>query len=228
MNWLKLVSVSVWVAGLAWPADKPSRSQISTLDEYIEQVAGRQFEIERAPGSIYTPAGRLADLARDIRGVEVGDLITIVVSDRASAVARGSTSSSRKASAGASVGALFGSRSSAPWSQLANLGSSSELEGEGETTRQTTLSTTISAWVTQVLPNGNLVVEGGKEIWINSERQQITVRGVVRPHDLGPFNTVRSDRLAFLEIRVNGKGVVSDAVRRPGFLYRLLLGLLPF
>jgi flagellar L-ring protein precursor FlgH len=79
-----------------------------------------------------------------------------------------------------------------------------------------------------VLPNGNLVVEGTKDIWINAERQQVTVRGIVRWNDLDGRNRVGSDRLAHLEIRVNGKGVVGDAVRRPNFLYRLLLGLVPF
>jgi flagellar L-ring protein precursor FlgH len=63
---------------------------------------------------------------------------------------------------------------------------------------------------------------------VNSERQTITVRGVVRPADIGPDNVVRSDRLGQLEVRVNGKGVVGDAIKRPFFLYRLLLGLLPF
>jgi len=71
-------------------------------------------------------------------------------------------------------------------------------------------------------------VEGNKDIAINSERQQVQVRGVLRWNDLSPGNVVRSDRLAELEIRVNGKGVVGDAIRQPNFLYRLLLGLLPF
>jgi flagellar L-ring protein precursor FlgH len=90
------------------------------------------------------------------------------------------------------------------------------------------VSTTLAARVTHVLPNGLLVVEGAKEIQVNSERQLITVRGVVRPADLSPGNVVRSDRLAQLEVHINGKGVVGDAIRRPFFLYRLLLGLLPF
>jgi flagellar L-ring protein precursor FlgH len=82
--------------------------------------------------------------------------------------------------------------------------------------------------VVHVLPNGALMVEAAKDIQINSERQNITVRGVVRPADIDATNSVRSDRLGQLEVRVNGKGVVGDAVRRPFFLYRLLLGLLPF
>jgi flagellar L-ring protein precursor FlgH len=80
--------------------------------------------------------------------------------------------------------------------------------------------------VTHVLPNGYLVVEGTKEIQLNAERQLVVVRGVARPADL-LNNVIRSDRLAQLEVRVNGKGVVGDATKRPFILYRLLAGVLP-
>jgi flagellar L-ring protein FlgH len=63
---------------------------------------------------------------------------------------------------------------------------------------------------------------------VNSEKQTVVVRGVVRPVDLTTANTVTSGQVADLSIQVNGKGVVGDAIRRPHFLYRLLLGLLPF
>jgi flagellar L-ring protein precursor FlgH len=71
-------------------------------------------------------------------------------------------------------------------------------------------------------------VEGTRKIAINSENQTITVRGVIRPIDLDTTNSVLSARLAQMEIQVDGKGVVTDAVHRPNILYRLLLGLLPF
>jgi DNA-binding transcriptional ArsR family regulator len=111
---------------------------------------------------------------------------------------------------------------------LANVSGDTELSGQGTTSRTTTLSTTLTARVTHVLPNGGLEVEATKDIQINSERQVITVRGVVRPADIDPTNSVQSNRLGELEVRVNGKGVVNDAIKRPFFLYRLLLGLLPF
>jgi flagellar L-ring protein precursor FlgH len=79
-----------------------------------------------------------------------------------------------------------------------------------------------------VLPNGGLVVEASKEIQVNSEHQLITVRGVVRPADIDATNSVLSARLAQLEVHIDGKGVVGDAIRRPNFLYRLMLWLLPF
>jgi len=78
------------------------------------------------------------------------------------------------------------------------------------------------------MPNGNLVVEGTKDVQINSEKQRVSVRGVVRWNDLTAANRISSDRLGELEVRVDGKGVVNDSIRRPNFLYRLLLGLLPF
>ena len=71
-------------------------------------------------------------------------------------------------------------------------------------------------------------MEGAKKTAVNSELQTVVVRGVVRPVDLGPGNTVHSDRIGQLEIFLNGKGVVGDAIRRPFILYRILLGLLPF
>jgi flagellar L-ring protein precursor FlgH len=90
------------------------------------------------------------------------------------------------------------------------------------------LTATLTARVTHVLPNGYLVVEGAKHVQVNSENQVISVRGIVRPYDLDPTNSISSDRLAQMEVRVNGKGVIGDSIHRPFFLYRLLLGLLPF
>ncbi len=63
---------------------------------------------------------------------------------------------------------------------------------------------------------------------MNSEQQAITVRGIIRNADITTNNTVSSPQIADMEIRLNGKGIVNDAIRRPNFLYRLLLGLLPF
>jgi flagellar L-ring protein precursor FlgH len=63
---------------------------------------------------------------------------------------------------------------------------------------------------------------------VNSETQLVKVRGVLRPFDLAYGNVARSESLAQLEVQINGKGVIGDNVRRPNFLYRLILGILPF
>jgi flagellar L-ring protein precursor FlgH len=111
---------------------------------------------------------------------------------------------------------------------LAGATNDQQLQGQGTTSRQSTFTTTLSARVTYVLPTGNLVVEGDKDVWVNSERQSVSVRGIIRPTDLSATNIIQSDRLANLEVRINGKGVVGDSIRRPFILYRILLGLLPF
>ena len=77
-------------------------------------------------------------------------------------------------------------------------------------------------------PGGSLMVEGTKDIGVNSEKQTVTLRGLIRPVDLTTTNTINSTQVANLSIKVDGKGVVGDAIRRPNFLFRLLLGLLPF
>ena len=182
-----------------------------------------------SPGSLWRPNAPLGDLARDVKAGQVDDLVTILVVDRASAASTGATKTARKSTAGYSVGALAGrTRGTGPLANLASATGGHELDGQGATSRDSTVTTTLSARVVEVLPNGNLVLEGSKETLINSERQMVTVRGVARPFDLTPGNVVRSDRLAQLEVRINGKGVVGDAIKRPFFLYRLLLGLLPF
>ncbi len=182
-----------------------------------------------SPGSLYDQSGRLADLARDSRATQLNDLVTIVILDKASAISKGTTSTSRKSNASASISAMGGPvKTPGPLSSLAGLGGSNKLEGQGATSRETELRTTVSARVTHVLPNGNMVVEGTKDVMINSEHQKVSIRGILRGKDLTTDNNVSSDRLADLEVRVDGRGVVNDAIRRPNFLYRLMLGLLPF
>lgn len=203
---------------------------LSPLDQYIQEATvGRAALGQSAsPGSLFQPSARLAELGRDFRANSVDDLVTVVVSDRASAVARGVANSSRKSSTQHGVSAMLGPL--AAGGALPNLlGTSGDtkLQGQGETSRSNTLNTTLTTRVTHVLPNGNLVLSGVKEVVVNSERQLIELRGVIRPDDLAGGNSILSDRVGMLEVRVNGKGVVGDAVRRPFFLYRLLLGILP-
>ena len=221
--WLGAVSARAGVKKKAPPAPSP-------LDQYVGESAARAAEAPRAtPGAIWSPTSRLADGARDLRASQVDDVVTVLVEERATATATGTTKSGRTSSAKSSVAALAGvTKAAGPLANLANLSGESQLSGQGTTTRQTVLTTTLTARVARVLPNGNLLLEGSKDLQVNSERQSITVRGVIRPADLGPGNVVRSDHLAQLELRVNGKGVVGDAIRRPFILYRLLMGLLPF
>jgi flagellar L-ring protein FlgH len=184
-------------------------------------------QLGASPGSLYSASGRLADAARDVRASEVNDIVTIVVNEAASAVVSGTSSSSRKSSVSASITGAAGNLSPRLTNLLGTSGDQ-ELNGAGSTSRKLALSTTISARVIEVQSNGTLVIEGTRDIGVNSDKQTIVVRGLVRPADLTSTNTINSVQVADLQIKVTGKGVVGDAIRRPNILYRLLLGLLPF
>jgi flagellar L-ring protein precursor FlgH len=82
--------------------------------------------------------------------------------------------------------------------------------------------------VIAVLPNGNLVVEAGRKIFMNNQHEDVIVRGMIRPGDIGPNNTVLSTALSNLEIEMKGKGIISDGVRRPNPITRAILWLFNF
>lgn len=228
----KLVILVAACAALALGAAKKQKPPEPTaLDRYIQEATRGATgpAAEPSPGSIWSPNAVLIDLTRELRASRVNDVVTVLVNEQESGTATGATKTSRASAASASITALGGTmKAGGPWANLANLSGNSSLNGAGSTSRNVTLSTTLTARVTHVLPNGYLVIEGSKDVQVNSEHQTVTVRGVVRPADLSTANVVLSDHLAQTEIRLNGKGVVNDAVRRPFFLYRLLMGLLPF
>src|SRR4030095_15429145 len=99
--------------------------------------------------------------------------------------------------------------------------------GTGSTTRTGQLQAEISARGLQILPNGDLRIEGSKIVTINAERQTLTIGGMVRNHDVSPSNIVSSTAIANMEVKYDGKGVVADA-NKQGWLYKFFQILAPF
>lgn len=228
-----LLSAAACLASVPAFGAKPQRDASQAVSQSpIDQMLA-DTTVDRSAlatgGSIYAASGVLADLAMDFRATRVGDVVTVVVSEQASANAQGATSTKRTSAAQSGITSLLGAKAAtSALSNLLNTNSQQQLQGSGETSRQSTVSTTLSARVIKVLPNGNLIVEGTKAVAINSEYQTVALRGIVRPIDIGPDNSIASNRVADLEVRINGRGVVNDAIHRPNMLYRILLGILPF
>ena len=217
--------------GSAWASPKKKKASApSALDRYLQEALKvPATPVQPSPGSLWSPGATLMDIASDVRAARVDDMVTILVSENATAVATGATQTARASTAQSSITALGGKKSpSNALSNLLNTSTSTSLNGSGTTSRGATITATLSARVTHVLPNGYLVVEGTKDVTVNSEHQLVTVRGVIRPADLTSANMISSNQIAQMEIKIDGKGVVNDAIRRPNFLYRLILGLLPF
>ncbi len=228
---LLAISLSSPASGLGIKKLLSNSKEPSPIDQLLATTPANTSTVSSIPssGSLYSDGAPLIDIASDYRARNVGDLVTIVVLDQASATSQGTTNSQRQSSASASITSLFGAKSPKnALNQLANMNGQNQLKGQGTTSRQTTVSTTVSARVIRVLPNGDFIVAGSKLIAINSESQTVALRGIVRPVDLGYTDSVLSNQVEDLEVRINGRGVVNDAIRRPNFLYRLFLGILPF
>ena len=229
---------SIWMLGLMGvlvlsgnPVKKAKLPPPSLIDQMIheaEQSGRAPVTAKASPGSLYSSGAAFANFTREFRAGSVDDLVTVIVSDKASAVTNGTTNTQRKSSASGSITSLFG-QTLGPLNGLSTtMNGNNQLQGQGTTGRNSTLTATLTVRVTHVLPGGNLVVQGMKQVDVNSEHQWVSIRGVIRAKDLTPANTITSDQVANMELKVNGKGVINDSVRRPNILYRVLMGILPF
>lgn len=165
--------------------------------------------------SLWSPGS--TSLFTDVKARKVGDLVTVIVSESATSEQSASTDLAKKSKAEVSRGIGIG------LALIPRLG----LEGgdsssaSGTTTRSSTLVARMTVRVREVLPNGNLVLEGGRTVTTNKEKQEMVFRGVVRPTDIQPDNTVLSSLVADAEITLNGKGPIA-ARQKPGLFSRLL------
>lgn len=167
----------------------------------------------------------MSSLFADVRARSVNDLVTVHVIENVVASGAADSSLDKDSSANASVGRVFGiDPKFADWfdpTALARYSASTGFKGSGATTRSGTLSAVITARVSEVLPNGDLVVEGVREIDINGDRQIIVLTGVIRTADVGPGNVVPSTAVGQMRIRYFGRGLIKDNLT-PGWLVRIL------
>jgi flagellar L-ring protein FlgH len=198
------------------------------LGAYASEAKGKAAKTPAAEGSLWASRSGRSDLFRDFKARDINDVLTIRVIETTQAVASADASNSKNTQVTAGFDNFFGLEKSI--NELPTIVSgkgSGTYEGKGATTRATTLQTTLTARVVDVLPNGYLVVEGMREVRINNENQAVYLTGVVRPEDITKDNIVPSSAVAQMAVRVQGRGVVSQPLK-PGWLYRILSGVLPF
>jgi flagellar L-ring protein FlgH len=170
---------------------------------------------------------------RDQRAARVGDLLTVTVNitDKANIANETQRSRTAKEDAGISDFAgkqlLTGSAAKVLGSRMLTADSNSSNDGKGSVNRQEALQTNVAAVVTQVLPNGNLVVEGKQEIRVNFEIRELIVAGIVRPEDIQGDNTIDSSKIAQARIAYGGRGQITD-VQQPRYGQQVMDVLLPF
>jgi flagellar L-ring protein precursor FlgH len=178
-------------------------------------------------GSLWTGQSALGNFSVDYKAHNVNDTITIQVAVQTTATQSGTVDSERSFTSTSAITGIMG-RTPAATNPLLSGSSSSALKGQGSTASNTLFQTNLTGQVISVLPNGNLVVEAGRQIFMNNQHENVIVRGMIRPGDIGPNNTVLSSSLSNLEIEMKGKGIISDGVRPPNFITRAVLWLLNF
>lgn len=172
-------------------------------------------------GSLWTDSGPLSNLYTDIKARQVGDLITILVMEQATASDKVQTTSSNEA--GASVAKGIGLLSFLP---EVGVGANSGFTGSETTSRQGSLVARITARVVEVLPNGDLRIEGTRSVLINNQKQEMVIRGTVRVRDISADNTVLSSSVSDAEISF--KGVPGLEGKSGGFFSNLWDGIVYF
>jgi len=195
------------------PTDAEMGREVSRLSQ-TETVQYNQQPVSR--GSLW-PAGDQLYFYADKKALRVGDIITVRIIESAAANNTADTDLSRSSSANASFSTFFGKKKFLNLFKLGddllNTTSENAHKGAGSTTRSGQLTATMTAVVREVLPNGNLVVQGTREVLVNHEQQFITLTGIARPQDISRDNVVLSTQLADANITIGGLGVVADKQR---------------
>jgi flagellar L-ring protein FlgH len=199
--------------------EKPSDDYDELYTKYLN-AARTQPVTASAPDTMW-----MTGLMGDLRARRINDLVTVRVVESVSAVGTADASLDKESKGSGSLTKLFGLESKFPgWldpTSLANTSSNTTFKGGGQTTRAGELTATISARVVEVLPNGDLALEGVREVDINGDRQMIVLSGVVRTADIGPGNVVPSTAIGQMRIRYFGRGLIKDNLQ-PGWVVRIL------
>ena len=172
---------------------------------------------------------------KDQRARRTGDIVTVVIDIDDRARLNNTTERLRNNGETAELPALGGFEQrlvdilpdGANASQLVDLSSGSNTRGEGSVDRREDVNLTIAAIVTQVLPNGNLVIAGKQEVRVNYELRELTVTGIIRPEDISNANLIRHEQIAEARVSYGGRGQLSD-VQQARYGQQLYDILFPF
>ncbi len=183
------------------------------------------------PNSLWRNGSRA--FFKDQRAHQVGDILTVKVNITDKANFANETQRSRSNSEDSGVTDFIGSKTiKTPAAailpgRILTADSTASSDGKGSINRQEALQTNVAGVVTQVLPNGNLVIEGRQEIRVNFEIRELIVAGIVRPEDIESDNTIDSTKIAQARIAYGGRGQISD-VQQPRYGQQVLDVVLPF
>jgi flagellar L-ring protein FlgH len=206
---------------------------VAEIPEPLEEIQ-QADELQVENGSLWS--NRNTSLFSDHKAMNVGDIVTVTISEKASATKEATTTTGKSSSYSAGIPNLLGLENtdfindSNDHINLSNLVSASvnnSFDGSGKTVRTDNLSASLTTQVVGKYPNGNLKIRGGKEVMVNNEVQIIYITGIIRPVDITAANSVDSEKILNARISYTGKGVISDK-QKVGWLGRAMDAVWPF
>jgi len=226
-NALLVMTFLILLTGCIGPTHNVDLTKVEPVVPVVEVPIPPQ-----SPGSLWTD--RTGGIFYDNKGRTVGDIVTVAIFENASASKEATTETDRTSSMSAGISALFGLEknidnlnSSIDSGALVDATAENEFEGFGKTERKENLVATLTTQIVEVMPNGNLRLEGNKTVTVNSEMQIVKLTGIVRPFDVSPHNIVNSRNILNARIAYVGEGVISDK-QQQGWLVRGLDRVWPF
>lgn len=185
------------------------------------------------PNSLWRTGSRA--FFKDLRATQIGDIVTVVIAVDDEADMANQSQRTRASTEDADASALLGYQASLNRllpqaidpTNLLNINSATSNNGNGTIEREEEITLQVAAVVTQVLPNGNLVLHGRQEIRVNYEVREIQVAGVIRPQDITNQNTIAHEQIAELRVSYGGRGQISD-VQQPRYGNQLIDIIFPF
>lgn len=218
------------------PPQSPIENPAATRPQ-IQMPMPTPIAVERQPNSLWQPGARA--FFKDQRASTVGDILTVTINIADTATLENSSSRQRENTEEAGLPSFLGynparilkrlpgDNGGASAASLVDMNSGSRSSGTGSIERKETIALRVAAVVTQILPNGNLVVQGSQEVRVNSENRVLQVAGVVRPQDIRSTNEIPHDRLAEARIQYGGRGQLTD-VQRPRWGQEIFDVIFPF
>ncbi|MEO3384891.1 flagellar basal body L-ring protein FlgH [Mesorhizobium sp. CAU 1741] len=164
----------------------------------------------------------------DARALRAGDILTVDIQINDRARFRNESERSRTGSRGLGLAAdLSWLGIGTGGAANADIDSETSSKGAGATARSEDIQLSVAAVVTDLLPNGNLVISGSQEVLVNAELRVLTITGIVRPSDIGAMNTVSYERIAEARISYGGRGRLTE-VQQPAWGHQIVDNVLPF
>ena len=203
--------------------------KVSTLEDYEKRnpYPGTQERTEYSSRGSLMPKEGYQDLYSEKRASRVGDVIYLQIVESINAIESISTQTQRSSAFKQGISSFFGLSQNT----LADIGGQGagqmNTKGSGKVQQTGVLTTRLAGRVMKLYPNGSMLVEAKKYIAIENAQREVVLRGIVRPEDIDSTNTVSSDKIANLEVFIDGKGFLADG-GSPGWLAKILAKVLPF